>query len=175
MTHVMLDLETYGVAPGCPVLSIGAVMFNGGVQMLPKYAFYGVAKVDQSAYGLVPEEATVKWWEQRDAKAREVLTDPLAVDLPILLGNFCAWLPADALVWGNGADFDQPILAYAIRAAGGVVPWKPYNGRCYRTLKNLAPSIKLERQGTHHQALDDAACQAKHLIKIVEYLGITLG
>jgi len=78
-------------------------------------------------------------------------------------------------VWGNGADFDLPILAAAYKAAGGPPPWKPYNGRCYRTLKNLAPSIKLERQGTHHQALDDAVCQAKHLIKIVEHLGITLG
>jgi inhibitor of KinA sporulation pathway (predicted exonuclease) len=34
----------------------------------------------------------------------------------------------------------------------------------------LRPSIKLERVGTHHNALDDAKSQALHLMKILEAL-----
>jgi inhibitor of KinA sporulation pathway (predicted exonuclease) len=79
-----------------------------------------------------------------------------------------------ALVWGNGADFDNPILAAAYRATGISQGWKPYNGRCYRTIKNLAPQVRLVRTGTHHNALDDARAQAQHLLDIVEYTSLTL-
>ena len=71
---------------------------------------------------------------------------------------------------GNGADFDLPILAAAYAAVGLSVPWKPYNGRCYRTLKNLAPVVKLARPGTHHNALDDARTQAVHAIKLMRHI-----
>ena len=64
-------------------------------------------------------------------------------------------------VWGNGANFDPPILAYAYRAAGHTVPWETaYNVRCHRTLKNLRPTIQIVRSGTHHNAMDDAIDQA---------------
>ena len=182
MTHIMTDLETYGLEPGCPVLSIGAVVMGGisGVasnpqRMLKKHTFYGVAKLDQSAYGLKPNQATVDFWSKQSEEARKVLTDPTASPLPVMLKQFARWLPADARVWGNGADFDNPILSAAYRACGLPQPWQPYNGRCYRTIKNLAPSIKLVRQGTHHNALNDAMSQAEHMERIVAALGLSLG
>jgi exodeoxyribonuclease VIII len=80
--------------------------------------------------------------------------------------------PKDFLVWGNGADFDLPILSAAYVAAGfGGPPWKPYNGRCYRTLKNLRPDVpRPERRGTAHNALDDAVFQAEHAIALLAAL-----
>ena len=56
--------------------------------------------------------------------------------------------------------------AYRIKPA-----WPYRNNRCYRTLKGLLPAIELERSGTHHNALDDAITQARHLQKIVRTLG----
>lgn len=170
MTHVMVDLETYGLAAGCPVLSVGATVVGNRA-----LTFYGVAKVDQSAYGLKPEPATIKYWEEQSEDARKVFIDPSAMDLPVLLRLFASWLPAEAFVWGNGADFDNPILSAAYKAVGMRQPWKPFNGRCYRTIKNLAPHIKVVRQGTHHNALDDALTQAEHMERIVAELGLRLG
>jgi len=173
MTHVMLDLETYGVASGCPVLSIGAVVFSPG--SAPN-EFYGVARKEQLRFGLWEEPETVKYWQDQSEDARKVLTDPRAVDLDVLLKRFADWLDPAAFVWGNGADFDLPILATAYRACGMAVPWRGFNGRCYRTMKNLAPSVKLIRQGTHHNALDDAKSQAEHLTRVLSALGgLTLG
>ena len=170
-THVMLDLETYGVNPGCPVLSIGAVVFDD-ISVLD--AFYGVAYAGQTDYGLHAEEQTVKFWSEQSLEARKVFTDPSAVELPELLDKFSAWLPKDALVWGNGAGFDQPILAAAYRATGRAPPWKFFNERCYRTMKSLMPVLPIERAGVHHNALDDAQSQAIHLIRIADKLGLTL-
>lgn len=91
-------------------------------------------------------------------------------DKPILISlqAFKDWLPpkSDPLIWGNGASFDNVILANAYRAASIQQPWAYWNDRCYRTLKKRYLDIALRRQGTHHNALDDAISQAEHLITI---------
>lgn len=70
-------------------------------------------------------------------------------------------------VWGNGADFDKPIIENAYYVLGMPRPWDDYRGRCYRTLKNDWNRVaKPPREGTHHKALDDALFQARHLIAI---------
>lgn len=48
--------------------------------------------------------------------------------------------------------------------------WEFWNNRCFRTLKGMAPHIKTERQGTYHNALDDAKTQALHAIKVLQHL-----
>ena len=172
----MLDLETYGTAAGCPVLSIGAIVFvHIAADPLGYYTFYGEAHKNQSDIGLYPDPATVAWWEQQNDEAKKVLTVPHTFTITNLLKGFAEWLPADAKVWGNGADFDLPILGAAYKAAGMPIPWSPWNGRCYRTIKNLAPDIKLVRKGTYHNAMDDAASQADHLMVIAAKLGLVFG
>jgi exodeoxyribonuclease VIII len=73
-------------------------------------------------------------------------------------------------VWGNGSDFDNAILAACYAAVGQPLPWDFWHNRCYRTLKALRPELKLQRQGTYHNALDDAKTQAQHAIQLLEAL-----
>lgn len=178
MEHVMKDLETMGTRAGCAVVSIGAVMFNPKTGELGA-EFYGVAVADQGVYGLFQEPGTKKWWSEQSEEARKVFTDPAAMRLPLLLASYTAWLgtvtdPDTVKVWGNGASFDQPILTAAYAAIGAPQPWKFWNDRCYRTVKNLAPHVKLKREGTYHNALDDAKSQAQHLMDIVANTTLTL-
>jgi exodeoxyribonuclease VIII len=71
-------------------------------------------------------------------------------------------------LWGNGAVFDNTILGNAYFITGRKPPWNPWDDRCYRTVKALFKWIPAdERQGTYHNALDDAMHQTKHLIKIL--------
>jgi hypothetical protein len=90
------------------------------------------------------------------------------------LGNalihFAEWMRGEVNVWGNGAAFGNVILRSAYAACGLLPPWEFWNDRCYRTLKNLRPDIKLERSGTHHNALDDAITQAEHAVVILSAL-----
>lgn len=178
--HVMVDLETLGTKPGCPVLSIGAVVFNPREGVLGE-TFYVVADQDQSQWGLKPSSATIAWWAHQSVEARSIFTDEARVDLRSMLSLFKVWWSDnlrdandEVLVWGNGADFDIPILGAAYDAVDLAWPWKPFSGRCYRTIKNLRPDIKIKRHGEHHNALADAIAQAVHLMDIQEGSTLTL-
>lgn len=195
LTHIMLDLETLGTVPGCVGFSIGAVVFDPLEQRLGS-EFYAVINVDSCLDRYLREEQDTKdWWSKQSDEAKVALLeayDPTVSEpLPDVLENFNGWQRAQGLksnlrIWGNGADFDNPILRCMYDAA----QVKPYagawGGRCYRTLKNLDelwPQLgfhKLDKErhrtGTHHNALDDAKSQAIHLMANVARLrGILSG
>lgn len=173
MNNVMMDLETLGTHPGCVVLSIGAVLFDNTGPLTEYYA--EISQASSEAHGLRADMSTVLWWNAQSPDARELLERTSTginstTSLPVILKQFAAWLPPDTAMWGNGASFDNAILAQCYRATGIKMPWKFWNDRCYRTLKNLAPGISFERIGTHHNALDDARSQAVHASKILRWL-----
>lgn len=180
MRHVMVDLETLGTTPGCCLLSIGACAFDPAAGELHTDTFYTAILQDgQEENGLHVSASTEAWWAKQSPEARKVFTDPTAIFLPMALTAFNVWLlrvaGPDALVYGNGADFDNPVMSVAYKVADVPQGWKAYNGRCYRTLKALLPAVKLVRTGTHHNALGDAQSQAEHLCRIAQAGGYTLG
>ena len=74
-------------------------------------------------------------------------------------------------VWGNGATFDNVIIANAYKAVSLDKPWAYRSDRCYRTMINTFQDVrKPDMQGTVHNALDDAKLQAKHLCMIFDKL-----
>lgn len=179
MIHVMCDLETLGRRPGCKLLSIGAVVFG------PKglgAEFYEEVKINHQG-DLTADQSTIDWWDRQSPEARDRLYGGQD-EKPMLgwaLTKFNVWLgqlaPRDqkgnleVCVWGNGADFDNAILQVAFDKTTTEQPaWPFWNNRCYRTLKNLVPSVQLVRQGTHHNALDDAKSQAEHAIRLMGHL-----
>jgi len=167
--HVMIDLETMGTRPDAPIVAIGAVAFdaNGVID-----TFYRVVSLSSAvSAGAVISPDTVMWWLQQDDAARAALVandgcDPWAIDAALIdLRPFIEDF-ADAGVWGNGATFDNVILSEAYKRSSWETPWQFWKDKCYRTVKGMYPEVKLERSGTHHNALDDARTQALHLIAI---------
>jgi exodeoxyribonuclease VIII len=170
----MVDLETLGTHPGCIVLSIGAVMFDAtGVDTNTFYA--EINQGSSERHGLRADMSTLNWWAVQGVEARDVLirTHEGGYPLPEALLDFAVWLPMDTLVWGNGASFDNAILAQCYRAIGAEPPWKFGHDRCYRTLKSIGPYVPFERTGTFHNALDDAMSQAIHASTILKRMGTT--
>ena len=170
LTDVMVDLETMGTEPGCPIVAIGAVLFNPKTDEIGD-TFYSLIELESCIdAGMKVCADTIKWWfRQSDAVRGQVCNPSLdRVDLRTALIDFSVWLPSDKCrIWGNGSDFDNVILEAAYKMNGMNAPWPFWNNRCYRTIKNLKPSIELVRQGTHHNALDDAISQAKHMQMIL--------
>lgn len=170
--QVMLDLETLGNKPGSVIVAIGAVRFNPA-EMTIEDEFYGVIDaVSAQAAGLTLDADTVKWWLQQSEPARMAICNRGEPIQSVLL-QFSQWLRLpceEATVWGNGAAFDNTLLAAAYQKTLLQVPWKFWNDRCYRTLKAMAPTVKMARQGTYHNALDDAKSQAVHLMDILKFL-----
>jgi len=64
-------------------------------------------------------------------------------------------------IWANAPSFDCEILADAYDRVDIAKPWDYWDERCYRTLKSLPGAVDIDRQGDHHDALDDAAHQAR--------------
>ena len=165
-TQIMLDLETLGNKPGSVIVAIGAVKFGNG-EILD--SFY--ERVDAEScvnLGLRMDVSTVLWWMKQNDDARKEITQP-GGKLSEVLMRFAAWVnDLGAEVWGNGASFDNVLLSDAYDRAQLPRPWKYYNDRCYRTVKNLRPEVPMIRGGTHHNALDDAKSQATHLTAMIQ-------
>ena len=170
MSNIMLDLETLGNGSDAVIIAIGAVKFD------PKTGFVGdgfyelVHPKSCTDIGLKMDSSTVMWWLKQSHEARGAFADESKMrPLPEVLEEFATWVEdrEKALVWGNGANFDNVILSNAYKAVNQPQPWPYWGDRCYRTISALRKDIKRNRVGTHHNALDDATTQAQHLLEIL--------
>jgi exodeoxyribonuclease VIII len=109
---------------------------------------------------------------QSDGARKQTFGAESTWTLPTALIQFNAWLGEQdkdfrkIAIWGNGATFDNVVLRSAYASVGLKPHWHFRGDKCYRTVINLLPEDKrpaFERHGTHHNALDDAITQARHL------------
>ena len=163
-TRVMIDLETLGTSPGSALVALGAVKFGEG--RIHSEFYERIDLQSCLGLGLRMDAATVLWWLKQADGPRLEITRPGA-HLCEVLAKFKEWLADErAEVWGNGATFDNVLLSAAYEAAGMKQPWRYSGDRCYRTMAGMHPEVIMMRGGTHHNALDDARDQARHLMAI---------
>lgn len=182
LTHVMLDLETWGTTPYSTIISVGACAF-GPYAMEPGAVIqdrFEVA-IDPASYQGRIDPKTIMWWmdPERDA-ARAAWFGKPKLDLRVVLDSFTDWLRSvcadtqDLRLWGNGSDFDNTLLRQAYETHAREVPWDFRQNRCFRTLRNIAAFEKENYPATAHTALADAENQAVQVNQIVRRLGIKL-
>lgn len=166
MQGIMIDIETMGVRPSSSILSIGAVEFNE----TKLSGTFSVRISLQSCLdaGLTVDASTIQWWMGQSEAARNTLLNAKATPLAEALSLLgAAFLWKNKPVWCNGLNFDLPILEHAHHVTGKHVPWEYYNGRDYRTVKNLFPKGLVQqvevKPEVAHDALQDAIAQAKTL------------
>lgn len=175
-THIMVDLETWGTAPGCDIRSIGAVVFDPVAGTLGD-EFYSVTSEGDSC-GLTHDPDTVKWWSGQSAEAQQALEGYYPIGLA--LHDFANFIhrampqpcehpilrPADICLWAHGPHFDEAILAACYRAVGIPVPWSYRAPRDCRTIFDAAGIAGcVEFEGVEHDALADAKNQALRVIE----------
>ena len=157
----MLDLETWGTAPGSALRSIGACTFIPATGETPQTFYRNITRASCEAVGLVVDPETVKWWDDQSPEARAAL-EPDQQPLTTVLLDFFKWWDAvgGETIWSHGANFDEVLLKSAIAAVMLEAPWQFWNVRCCRTVLALGNRRPLRNKGTHHNALDDAIAQA---------------
>lgn len=164
--HSMVDLETLGKKPYCPILSIGACGFSFDHDG-EDYFYVPVSLESCMQLGMKLDASTIIWWMKQSDEARmAAFCNPEAVPLPMALDMFTTYLASRPItLWGNSARFDMGILDAAYEVCGKQTPWQFWSEGDYRTIKQSkrAKEIKLVRFGEHHNALDDAVSQARHL------------
>lgn len=175
--HVMIDIETMGIRPTSAIISIGAVHFDK-TQIFSEF-YVNVSLKSCMDVGLTTDQSTVDWWMKQSVEARMAWQREDAPQLMESLTQFTLWLRSfgsdkQICPWGNGADFDLTILGNAHAALQLDPPWKFYNHHCFRTMKNMFEVAVPIRQGTHHNALDDAKHQVLHMQRILQNHNIEL-
>jgi exodeoxyribonuclease VIII len=168
MLDVMIDLETMGNGSSAAIIAIGAVEFDM-VEGTLGNEFYSVVDLDSSVQsGGVIDASTVLWWMTQSDEARKEFARPGSTIIEALL-LFDSWMCEVGAwrVWGNGAAFDNVILAGAYRRLGMKTPWKYSGDRCFRTARDMAPAVDMsDYQGVAHNALSDAKWQATYMIRM---------
>lgn len=184
--HIMVDLETLGVGPCPPILSIGAVSFCPEVGIVEK--FYFSIKLQKEE--LVDMDVdTLRWWMQQSNKARAVFNDPAAIPLSQALDRLRTFIKFHdnednqfVGIWGNGALADLQWLDNHYIKKGIAVPWGFRFERCYRTIIGIlstdvydaVKAATVSEDATSHNALDDAIYQARFLLNLHRYGKIVL-
>lgn len=185
MIHISLDLETWGVKPGCDIRAIGAYRFDHSApvfEVREENCFYVAAKNPvvrddmgyfdgigaYRRYRLTREQSTVDWWCQQSAEAQAAFEN--AIDLRAAISRFSGWFktvvgnsdPQSVRIWTNGPQFDISILAAVYDVLGREVPWHYRAPRCFRTITEAA-GLTMDQfcnYGVAHNCLDDSIAQA---------------
>lgn len=175
--HVMHDIETFATSKNALITALGACKFDPhGGEILDSF-YIDIDPISAEAYGQKISAQTIMWWfdPARDDARKQFHPGVERIDLFSALDGYAEWFGPDSLpTWGNAATFDNERLRDGYALINRKTPWEFWDDRCYRTLKNLAPGVKLERVGVHHNALGDALSQAKHAQAIVRHLGLQL-
>ena len=168
MNELMVDLETVNNKPSSAIISVGLVKFNledeDDYETLddPKRSFYCVLDVDaQVAFGATMSFETFSWWMKQNAMAKGVFqekpTYPHNVDAIQKINEFIG--KSEPYLWGNGSDFDGPIIRHFYDLYGYEFPVPFWKNMCFRTQKRFAKrKVEIDR-GIAHNALEDAKYQ----------------
>ena len=162
MKDIMLDLETLGTRHNAVIISIGACYFNRDTGEIGGRFSVNV-NPDRFGDKFTMDYETVKWWFAQSQAARDsAMSDPIGLDEALRRLNSFVTYKDDVVLWSH-ATFDVPILMNAFDTLGikFAVPYR--NTRDLRTLMDLADHrSETPREGTHHNALDDATFQATY-------------
>ena len=164
--NVMIDLETMSTESNAAICSIGAVKFTLEEGIVDTF-YCTVDAADCKSHGLVISADTIRWWSKQP---KEVLESLRKNNLSLIdaLTAFSKWYGTQQYpTWACGSDFDNVIMENAYKSVEMKRPWSPWKNRCYRTMREVINIPEAPREGTYHNALDDATHQTHHLLKIL--------
>ncbi len=162
--ELMVDVETLGVHPGAPVITIGAVLFDpyssdSSEELVRRSTTIKIDLEEAIKYSTGVDGGTLKWWFQQDPEAIAALTGPEAVHMKTALQDlekYCndrgsytndkffdgiSSLPKACRYWAKDPDFDMRLMQHFYEhpdISGVKCPWTFYLCRSVRTVQDLA-------------------------------------
>lgn len=180
--HFMVDIETLSTHTNAVVLSIGAVRFDPISGKIEEELYATLRPQDQVERKI--DSDTVMWW------MKQVAEDPTKINafnseskIPIrqALIQLSAFLAVDTgedrKVWACDPDFDLAILADLYHQFNIPIPWKFFEGRSVRTVRDIATALgrpKLSQLVTHN-ALEDCKRQTIEIQQLYSWLHYITG
>jgi len=160
--RVMIDIETLGTQPGCPILEIGIVsnFLEEHYEIILPYDRQLCARV---------ELETLAWWVRHPAAldavvARQTCPSHTLINAAALV---VAALDKADEVWANSPSFDCLILRdFCASHYPSAKLWHHTVERDFRTVRALYPGVDYMPSAFAYGALADAIAQAAHLEKL---------
>ena len=160
MKDVMLDIETLGTSYNSIVIQVAMVYFDRKTKAVGKSLIINIDPVDCNKYGLIYDDKTVDWWNEKPESVKEsVFSNPKPLkDALLEINNF---LEFGVKIWCH-TTFDMPILSNAFDKVGIKPHWHYTNFRDIRTLVDIS-GIDLKNYDWDsfktHNALEDCCFQ----------------
>ena len=169
MAHLMIDIETLGVAPAATILTIAAQSFDPFGQGHFDRHFYSRITLESQENRTI-DDGTIAWWTTQPEAQAEAFAeeDRMPLDQALDLLGKLIW--QSSFLWSQGPTFDMTILEHAYKSYKKPIPWQYYKVRDSRTLFSLYPG--LPRPPTSHHALEDCRRQIDLLQATLQHLGV---
>jgi hypothetical protein len=171
--HVMIDLETFSLAPNAAIFSIGAVKFDpAGSDVIDSFEV-GINELPWDVRAENPfhfDMGTVQWWLHEDrAEPLQYQRKLITTDLASALDGFATWYGPHSLpTWAMSATHDLTVLRFALRQYQFETPWKYWDEQEVRTALLMHPTVDRKYTGFNvglpgpfHTALTDAIWQSR--------------
>ena len=165
--HIIVDIETLGTEPGCPILEIAAaVLYNKGVEK----AFHARIDLDSNiAHGQTKlSKDTLVWWMNKREQLLSLLNNGRPFD--VALKEFSQWLTdiswdSGLYFWAKSPQFDYGILEDAFKKLDLRVFWNYRSIRDIRTIDN--PLFITHDLKNNHNAVKDVENETIILRKVI--------
>lgn len=179
MNSVVINLQTYGIDPGCAILSIGAVQFDIKTGQTGAQFYKGI-NLDKSVMaGFRLEEKTIDWWRSQGTDAYMLAHAGRNSPTDVLM-EFNNWLKKTFgeepfYAYSNSARFGLGILHSAYQICGVEYPINSFYERDFRTLYSINDWTRKARmetpfEGMRHHPLNDCLHHIKVISKIMNKL-----
>lgn len=162
--HLMLDLETYGITPGCAIFSIGAALFEPRNSAPITAEFYCEISLQSCLdQGLFTEQTTLDWWQAKGEIPNGTIPITQASKDFLLWVSNAGQITKEPITeaWANSPSFDFVILKAVVSRIGLQWPLPFWMERDVRTLKALAFPNNNYSLDNSHNALEDCKNQVR--------------
>ena len=187
LLNLVLDLETLGVQEDAAIIQIGISIPAFDWPHIPEgvsRTFEATIQYEEANHyirtGLFTRDNdTMLWWQDQLPSTRAIVFSGQQT-YQDAFDQLKAWiesLGAPVAIWGNGADFDNRLLAYSLNIFGHKNLWNFRNNRCLRTLRSLFPlesspagqiTVIPAETEIKHTALGDAKFESR-VLQITRY------
>ncbi len=170
--HLMLDIETGGIRPGCAIFAIGAAVFNPYKIEAPIAEFYEeISHQSNIELGLQFERETMHWWNREAPNGNMHIRDACEQLIHWLYSLPSTFNEHIITHWANSPSFDYTILKHVLNFYNLIWPFPYWQERDVRTLKFIAfPNGDYSLNNTHNALAD-----CKNQILLVQHAYQTLG
>jgi hypothetical protein len=150
------------------VIQIGAVEFNRETGELGKEFKVNVDAQSAVNSGATLNASTIEFWMKQNDDARNSVMASPKIPIYEAFDDLNKFLSRSKYIWSH-ATFDFVILCETLRRLKIKPKFSYRSARDIRTLVDLSGGLTtVAREGTHHDALDDAKFQAKYCSEMLQ-------